>query len=184
MRGQSGGYVAFGGLPPVQGVNGTFAKTKIEILSGASDLGNDLAFYTITPDAVTYPGAPSSNKDQYIVDSGTTLIYAPSDTAKAVNAAYKPAATLDTQNQVYTVDCKATPPKFGVTIGGTTFYADAQDMISGADDPSQQVNGKCVTAVQDSGSSGVSILGDAWMKSVIAVFDVGASEMRFAVHNY
>jgi hypothetical protein len=73
MRGQSGGYIAFGGLPPVQGVNGTFAKTKIEILSGASDLGNDLAFYTITPDAFAYPGAAKSNKEQVIVDSGTTV---------------------------------------------------------------------------------------------------------------
>jgi hypothetical protein len=108
----------------------------------------------------------------------------PSKVAKAINAAYSPKATLDTQNQVYTVDCKATPPKFGVTVGGTTLYADAQDMILGADDPSNQIDGKCITAIQDSGSSGVSILGDAWMKSVIAVFDVGASEMRFAAHSY
>jgi aspergillopepsin I len=118
MRGQSGGYIAFGGLPPVQGVNGSFANTKIEILSGASDLGNELAFYTITPDAIAYSGSQKSNNDQYIVDSGTTLNYMPSTVAKAINAAYSPKATLDSQNQVYTVDCKATPPKFGVTIGG------------------------------------------------------------------
>ncbi|KIW04644.1 uncharacterized protein PV09_04389 [Verruconis gallopava] len=184
MRGSSGGYISFGGLPPVQGINGTFAQTSIEVLSGSSDFGNELSFYTITPDAIAYPGASKSNSAQYIVDSGTTLNYMPSKVAKAINAAYSPKATLDSQNQVYTVDCSATPPQFGVTIGGTTLYADAQDMILGVNDPSNQINGKCITAIQDSGSSGVSILGDAWLKSVVAVFDVGASEMRFAAHSY
>jgi hypothetical protein len=31
---------------------------------------------------------------------------------------------------------------------------------------------------------GVYVLGDVFLKNVVAVFDIGASEMKFAAHNY
>lgn len=43
--------------------------------------------------------------------------------------------------------------------------------------------GYCLIGPQD-GGSGPYILGDTFMNNVISVFDIGASEIRFAAHNY
>jgi hypothetical protein len=167
----SGGYIAFGGLPPVS-YNETFAKAPIQVLS---QRGSGLSFYTITPDALEFKGSARTQNDQFIVDSGTTLFYAPSSTARAINSLFSPKAT--TQGGTYVVDCKAKAPAFAVKVGGVSLSINAADMI--LSDPS----GLCISGIQD-GGSGPFILGDVFMKNVVSVFDVGASEMRFAEHVY
>jgi len=166
----SGGYIAFGGLPPVT-TEGDYAKTAIQVYTGQGG-GSNLTFYTITPDALVYSGAAGSNLDQYIVDSGTTLLYLPTAIATALNNAYSPAPDASTG----AISCTATAPSLGVTIGGTTFTINPVDMIL------SDSTGACFTAIQD-GSSGPYILGDVFLKNVVAVFDVGAAEMRFAAHS-
>ena len=59
-------------------------------------------------------------------------------------------------------------------IGGVTFPIDAKDMI--IDD--ETGTGGCVSSLAPSTGFGTIILGDGFLKSVIAVFDVGASEFR------
>jgi hypothetical protein len=167
----SGGYIAFGGLPPVT-FNETFAKTPIQVLSSHS---SGFTFYTITPDALVFPGSPAAQSSQYIVDSGTTLLYAPSSTAKAINSLFSPKAT--TQGGTYVVDCNAKVPSLAVKIGGVSFTINPKDMV--LSDPS----GLCISGIQD-GGSGPFILGDVFMQNVVSVFDIGASEMRFAEHVY
>ena len=66
-------------------------------------------------------------------------------------------------------------------INGTAFYINPSDLLldSGyTDEAGQEL---CVTGVQD-GGEGPFILGDVFLQNVVAVFDVGASEMRFAAH--
>lgn len=200
QRGQNGGYIAFGGLPPVDVAESDFATAKIETLSLGSRASSGLTFYAMTPDAVGAAGAGAgagtgggskggkngtatvragSNNEQYIVDSGTTLNYLPSALAKQLNSQFSPKAKL--QSGAYLVDCNAKPPAFSVTVGGKSFAADPQDLI--IKDQPDKTSGLCITGFQD-GGSGPFILGDAWMKSVVVVFDVGASEMRFASHKY
>lgn len=68
-------------------------------------------------------------------------------------------------------------------LGGITLYADPRDLILPPYTfPNGTVESSCYTGVQPGGE--LSILGDVWLKSVVAVFDVGAAEMRFAAHNY
>jgi hypothetical protein len=44
---------------------------------------------------------------------------------------------------------------------------------------------QCISSVQGNhGPGGLWILGDAWMKSVLCVFDVGAGMMGFAGRQY
>jgi hypothetical protein len=176
----TGGYIAFGGLPPVSGISNstTFTSTPIEYLSIAT--ANAYTFYTINA-AITY-GSTETSTQQYIVDSGTTLIYTPTSVAKAINAAFKPAARYLSDEEAYFVECSATPPAFAVDIAGTSFTVNPTDLIyQDVVDPN---TGYCLTGVQD-GGSGPYILGDVFLQNVVAVFDVGASEMRFAAHeNY
>ncbi|KIW06220.1 uncharacterized protein PV09_02696 [Verruconis gallopava] len=178
LQRNQGGYIAFGGLPPVT-TTGSYATTPLQNFNGkAGSAFTGQSFYTITPDALVFSGAASKQSNQYIIDSGTTLNYLPSSTAMAVNSLFSPKATLS--NGIYTVSCNAKPPVFGVKIGGQTFVINPVDMIL-----QDQTSGQCVSAIQDGGAApGPFILGDAFLNNVVAVFDVGAAQMRFAKHIY
>jgi hypothetical protein len=178
LQRDSGGYLAFGGIPSEVTPSSDFASTPIKkmvnsVIGGAANY----FFYAIKPDALLYEGSSSTNSATYIVDSGTTLFYAPSKAAKAINKLFDPPAVLT--GGTYTVSCNSTSiPAIGVEIGGTVFDIDVADLV--LHDPT---TGICVSGVQD-GGAGPYILGDVFMANVIAVFDVGAAEMRFAAHDY
>ncbi len=200
-RGTSGGVMAIGGLPPVL-FSPFFASAPFQLLTmtrfGSTNPIDGIPqyqFYTITVDGFRYQGSertqwthgnwpnplakPSNpSKVQLIVDSGTTLIYLPTGIANAVNALFVPPAVYDPNQGAYVVQCSARAPKFGVMIGKQIFYINALDMVL----PSG--NGTCISGVDDAGTGGLSILGDVFLKNVLAVFDVGASEMRFAAREF
>jgi hypothetical protein len=173
----TGGYIAFGGLPPVSGISSStsFTSTPIQYLSLVNP--DQYTFYAITAN-IKY-NKKSSSTMQYIVDSGTTLIYTSTTLAKGINAAFSPAAQYLSDQGVYFVDCNAKPPTFEVNIAGTSFTVNPADLIYQSQ--VDQNTGLCLTGVQD-GGSGPYILGDVFLQNVVAVFDVGASEMRFAAH--
>ena len=196
-RGNFGGYLALGGLPPVI-FNSVFASSPIQILTMQNVVGSGMngeySFYTITIEGLVYNGSQSTkfshgtwpsplaatakpSQFQVIIDSGTTLIYLPTGIANAINALFDPPAVFDDWQGAYTVACNATVPSLGVEIGGETFYIDPVDMILPAGD------GTCITGVDD-GGQGPYILGDVFLKNVIAVFDIGASQMRFAAREF
>jgi hypothetical protein len=119
-----------------------------------------------------------------IVDSGTNTNVFPPDTAAAINALFDPPAVVLTDPGAigsYTVDCNAKPPKLGIKIGGQMFFHNGEDLIIHQGD-----GNPCLSAVESNtifdslGSGALNILGDAFLKNVVSVFDVGNSEMRFA----
>ena len=192
----AGGYIAFGGLPPIS-FDQTFTSTPIEIMEivDSPNAVTQYSFYTITPDGFTFQGAEHSRFSKgrsrgisvasdfpTIVDSGTTLVYLPDELAEILGELYDPPAEYLEDEGGFFVDCQATAPTFGVDINGTTFNVNAADLIlQGQTDPT---TGLCLTGIQP-GGEGPFILGDTFLQNVVAVFDVGAAEMRFAPHeNY
>lgn len=196
-RGNFGGYLALGGLPPVI-FNPVFATSPIQILTMQHVLGSstegDYTFYTITVGSLVYNGSQSTNVShgkwpspllaptkpshfQVIVDSGTTLIYLPTGIANAINALFNPPGVFDADLGAYSVACNAAVPSLGIEIGGRTFYINPVDMILPAGD------GTCISGVDD-GGQGPYILGDVFMKNVVAVYDIGAGQMRFAAREF
>ena len=187
----------------------TVAKIQmLAIHSNAMTASPEYTFYTIKIDGFSYQGsnanpaasgralnaAPrplakaswttrkttsnNSNSDtndaslNVLVDSGTTLIYAPADVVADIAALFDPPAEAEAFSGVYKVPCNATPPRFGVYISGRTFYVNPLDLIvqtAGAD--------RCSIGVQT--MSGMSVLGDVFLRNVLAIFDVGAGVMRF-----
>jgi Eukaryotic aspartyl protease len=172
QRGSNGGYIAFGGLPPVAYDANSWAKTTIKKTTIFGSGLPQYGFYTMVPDAIVYPGAPAIQSENYIVDSGTTLMYAPTAVANAINKLITPPST-DGQ----TFSCNATAPAVGIKIGGKTFNINPADMLLDAG------NGLCISGIQGT-SSAPYILGDTFMKNVVVAFDVGAAEMRFAASQY
>lgn len=181
------GYLALGGLPPVN-ISGDFTSTPI-LITTIDGYPNTYDFYTINIEGISINGRTargSSSATQYIVDSGTTLNYFPTRIADAVNAAFVPPAVYDEDEGAYIVDCEATAPSLGIAINGTTFYTNPLDMIllAGTDEDGNDV---CITGIDDGGSDAaedVYILGDTFQKNVVTVFDVGAGELRFVAREY
>lgn len=98
-----------------------------------------------------------------------------------MNQAFNPPAVKQDDGS-YTVNCDATPPAHAITINGTSFEINPLDMISvyGQDDDG---NNLCQTQFFAGGADPreqTYILGDTFLQNVVAVFDVGAAEMRFA----
>ncbi|KAK4896928.1 hypothetical protein LTR27_005175 [Elasticomyces elasticus] len=191
-----GGVLALGGLPNIPYSPG-FASTPI-IPVGVNITSGLLVyeFYTINVDGFALSANQNAqfnvnntyvnplktslvaNNTQAIVDSGTTLIYADNDTiAGPVAAAFNPPGIWDDYYGIFYVSCDAIPPVFGIAISGKIFYVNGADMIL------QSSETECISGVQASGS-GLTILGDVWMKNVLCVFDLGAEMMRFAAREF
>jgi aspergillopepsin I len=178
------GYLSLGGTPPVDFVD-DFTSTPI-LVTTITGYPKEYDFYTIEVESVEV-GRRSLAGGKYIVDSGTTLNYMPTSIATAVNSAFSPPAVYSNDVGAYIVDCKAKAPSLGITIGGTVFNTNALDMIllAGTDANGNDI---CITGVVGGGinpSEDVYILGDVFQKNVVSVFDIGATEMRFAAReNY
>jgi len=189
------GQLAIGGTPDIQFVP-TFASSPFQLLttSGAALGKTFYTFYTITTNGFEYQSAQSNwntgawltyfgnpndpSKVQVLIDSGTTVNYLPPTIADPVNALFEPAAVYNSRTGYYTVPCNAKAPEFGVKIGMETFYVNPLDMII------KLSASTCITGVTKTGAGGNSILGNVFLKNVLAIFDVGASEMRFAAREY
>lgn len=116
-----------------------------------------------------------------IVDSGYSTNILPPSLIKTLYGAFDPPPqVVDIQGtSLFATPCDAKVPSFGIQIGGQVFEQSAGEMlIAGAN---ATINGTafCVLGSQP-GVEQAGALGVTFLSSVVAVFDIGASEMRFA----
>ena len=163
---------------------------------------NEISYYTIVPDAFVIGGNttatlnftynnPYWNASRYdgvqrhqfpvIVDSSTTLSVLPEVVVREF--ARQVARPVRRARGYYWAHCDAALPRFGVVVGGKTFYfsnADLiqQDVTSEFDENGAAVN-YCALGLVDSVPEGPFVLGDTFLNNVVSVFDVGNSELRF-----
>lgn len=194
------GQLALGGLPDVAHED-DWASTPLQILelTPHNTEQSNYSYYTIIPDGFLLKSNSTSQASFHtwkagyqehrtvsstvtttfpvIIDTGTTLIYLPVELAEEINAAFDPPAVYIEAEGIYEAACNAVPPYLAVVINGKAFGIDTQDLLLtnlGVDGST----GGCITGVQP--IEDLYILGDSFLKNVIAVFDVGSSEMRFA----
>ncbi|KAI0457252.1 acid protease [Xylaria acuta] len=187
-RGQSagsGGFLGLGALPAVE-TNGSFVTAPVELTDAlpVELTGGKISEWTLSVEGVVWsPGNSSiatktnATTFQAVVDSGNFFNQLPQKIADQVNAAFMPPAAYDAATDTYIVGCDAVPPSFGLTIAGTTFSQSHDDMIF------RLPNGTCVSTTKRSAmGEGIALnfLGGAWLQNVVAVFDFGKNEMRFA----
>ncbi|CRG87548.1 hypothetical protein PISL3812_04566 [Talaromyces islandicus] len=183
QRGDDAGYLAFGGLPPVD-VEHDFASTKIVGVPFGKKR-EDRPFYAIENFGVELNGKTHNQSFQAVVDSGTYPNRFPAAVADKINAAFKPPAVYIEEYGAYAVPCNATAPDLGIAIGGKIFYMHPTDMFV----PIGQ-DGICTTSIYrgfDLDPSlypdGLYILGDVFLHNVVAVYDIGNEQIHFAPHN-
>ncbi|KAI0967722.1 acid protease [Xylaria arbuscula] len=187
-KGQStgkGGVFGLGALPDVQTV-GSFVTAPVEVTESLpTELsGGKITEWTLSVQGVAWRAGNSTGvfnhnttRFQAVVDSGTFYNEFPQEIADSINADFVPPATYDDALGNYIVDCDATPPSLSVTIANTTFSQNPEDMIF------QLPNGTCLSSLtRASMGEGITFnfLGGVWLQNVVAVFDFGEEEMRFA----
>lgn len=183
-----GGVIAIGGIPNVPYEANSWVETAIVPISAGV-----YTYYSISIDgfSITAPSGSTTPTQNYtasrqniIVDSGTTLIYLPDRVADYVASLFQPPATFNTNSQLYLVNCTATAPRVGVTVAGKTYFISTDDLMNrGSGSVGGAAvgagTGTCALAIQRA-AGGASVLGDSWLKNVLAVFDLGGNKVRVA----
>jgi Eukaryotic aspartyl protease len=171
-----GGVFALGGLPsltdPAVNVTGSIVSTPM------TSAGQN---YNIAIDSANFGGVAGADPGGiYLVDSGSTLILIPKANADAFNALYNPPATYNTALGAYFAPCTAVPPPLSFTIGDQEFTVNPTDLLN-----QEQTDdaGNCVTGISQA-PVGQKVLGDVFLKNVLAVFDWGNSVVSFGAREY
>ncbi|CAI2353335.1 unnamed protein product [Caenorhabditis sp. 36 PRJEB53466] len=121
-------------------------------------------------------GSYSNTKTvEVISDTGTSFLGGPQ--AVVAGLAKAAGATYDDFNEVYFIDCAATPGTLDITIGSNTYSIQPVNYIVDAGD------GQCLFAAFpfDFGGFGPSwILGDPFIRQYCNIYDIGNKRMGFA----
>ncbi|KAL2255146.1 hypothetical protein VTK26DRAFT_4009 [Humicola hyalothermophila] len=187
-RNESGreSYLALGGLPPVEVDDETWARSPLLPMSAVPEWmleTEEKGMYIIKPAAFVLGGKEGEEVTRdttqipVLIDVGATLSMLPRAFVNQLYDAFDPPARYIPGTGLYFAPCNATVPTFGVQIGDKTFYMPPEDLLrQAARDPSGEF---CRVGVTDT-SGPPYILGVTFLSNVVAVFDVGAEEMRFA----
>lgn len=134
----------------------------------------DKGFWQIAGDAISVNGNPTITPFSAIVDTGTTLILGNLGT---VGQFYNGLNATDLGNGFYTLPCDSMP-SVSITIGGTVFPL-SPDTFNLGTYPSG--SNQCACAISSTGGLGKTmLLGDAFLRNVYSVFDVGQTRVGFA----
>lgn len=183
-----GGVLAIGGIPSVAHNTSSWVETAIVPVRASvyTYYSIRITGFTITPPSgsTVIPQNYTASKQSIIVDSGTTLIYLPDRIVEYIASLFEPRATYNEQSGLYIVDCDADAPRLGINIAGGTFFISTDDLmnrgVGAVNGPGTGAGiGECVLAVQPT-MGGASVLGDSWLKNVLAVFDLGSNKVRIA----
>ncbi|KAI3394329.1 hypothetical protein diail_2881 [Diaporthe ilicicola] len=161
-------------------------------LNGEARGDEDFTYYTIIAEDYLIAGQSFANLTAktnitagqgfpIIVDSGYSTNILPPSLIQALYGAFgTPPQLVDIQGtSLYAAPCDAEVPSFGIQIGGHVFEQPSQAVLVAA--ANATVNGTAFCALgSQPGVEQAGALGVTFLSSVVAVFDVGASEMRFA----
>lgn len=116
---------------------------------------------------------------QILFDTGGDVFEVPSDLLDAVYNSWSEPVQMQDGTPVLSCSATLTRP-IGLTIGGRTYYIQGQDLLFPNDqDPSQ-----CMLLVEGSSEATAIIVGDPFLKNVLAVFDWQGLEMSFYPRMY
>ena len=134
------GSVTLGGIPSNESVPLTGKSVTVDnVFFNATRNGQNIsvpAYYTVPVDSWNYKGSKhhDTSSPLTILDSGTTLIYAPNHVAdKFAKQFVPPAGPYNETLGAYEVLCDAQIPDLSVTIGGVEFPFTKEDLIFGLD---------------------------------------------------
>ncbi|KAJ4420320.1 hypothetical protein N0V82_004419 [Gnomoniopsis sp. IMI 355080] len=193
-----GGLLVIGGVVDVPIIGG-FATTPILMRNLINDIRADtqLTYYTIIAEDYIINGEPfskiSADEDvlsgkifPVIVDSGFTTSPLPPSLVTFFYDAFVHAPQLaDIEGQMmFAAPCNTNiVPTFGVQIDGQTFEMTRETLLVARLNTTENGTAMCALGLQP-GIEEAGLLGDTFLSNIVAVFDVGNSEMRFAQRGF
>lgn len=146
----------------------------VDLFPGSDVKNNPLAgYWTVKLGGMSVNGHMVSTVPYAIVDSGTSFIAGPDADVEQIASMF---GILEKQNGLYVVSCsKLEGAVFKFLIGGNAYGLDARDLAYRV--PEQ--NGACMLALM-SGSGGMWILGDTFMRKYFVEFDWENRRVGFA----
>lgn len=149
------GTVTLGGIPandsvPVTGKNITVPNVLFKEKVDGKNVSVP-AYYTVPIDSWDFAGSEEIDTATplAILDSGTTLLYAPDNVAAAFNGEIVPQGYYNETAGAYLIDCNATIPELAVTIAGTQFFFTREDLVYAYD----LTGDVCLSSVVPGGNS-------------------------------
>lgn len=178
--------MTIGGIPHLHKahINATMSTPSLTATVPIDSCGNSTSLLVYASSGFHYPNtAPHAGQGQYITDTGTYSNILPRSQADRINTIFEPPATFNSSTGNYVVLCNATAPPLDVEFGGKVFYHNPKDMIIPS--PEESERSLCLSAIQTSTATiFLPILGATFLKNVLAVFDVGGTEMTFISRMY
>jgi hypothetical protein len=169
---QDGGYIGFGGLPPVD------FKRPIVTVPSQFPKGDIPQHYSFTADALLYEGSKNISIP-LVIDTGAAYNMLPSTITEKLYGLYQPKATLGDDVGRYYTDCNAKVPEFAIQIGGIAFKIPPENMIM--QESRNASTGRCQTTLLPAPSGfPIYLVGLPFLQSVLSIIDIGAAEIRFA----
>ncbi|EJD06630.1 acid protease [Fomitiporia mediterranea MF3/22] len=168
--GNNDGQVTFGGLDTSK-----FDQATLTTLNNVNTQG----FWEGAMDAVTVGGQDLGLTGRTaILDTGTTLIIAPTDDANAVHAAI-PGAKSDGQGG-FTLPCTSSS-QVALSFGGRSFAIDPRDLLFLPVDQNDPT-GDCVSGISSGQIGGANewLVGDVFLKNVYFSTDVDKNQIQLA----
>lgn len=160
----AGGIFTISGLPDnTSAVNITTSDpttAKLQIFPPLNETAQK--FYAINTDNLVLGNQTYDPNLLFYIDSGDPTLGVPSKTAAAINASWNP--PIESDGRTLSCDAALTAP-IGIAIGGRTYYMESRDLV-GVDK-----NGICFSLVYASDDDVWNVLGDPFLKNVLAVFD-------------
>nr|VWO98977.1 Probable mitochondrial substrate carrier (Putative mitochondrial carrier protein) [Ganoderma boninense] len=143
-------------------------------------LSSDSGFWQVGGASVSVDGeAVAGDTFDTVIDSGSTIVTAPTDAAQSFWAAVDGSAVYDQSQGLYSYPCDSAPD-VSFSWGGQDWAISAEALSLGE---TEQGSGTCVGAISggDLGlGDNVWLLGDTFMKNVYTVFSVDDNGVGFA----
>lgn len=162
LNASNGGIFTIGGVPDMHAPE---VNVSTDWYSSKPLIEQQTGRYIIEPEGFYVNGVVYNPGLNIIIDSGANILQVPFETAKVMNSFWDPKPSkIDTDGYAY-IDCNARyTAKFGINIGGRTFYMDpGVDMIYGKDE--------CFSLIRGVDGSAGYYVGDPLLKNVLAVFN-------------
>ncbi|KAH9839410.1 acid protease [Rhodofomes roseus] len=136
-------------------------------------------FWQIPNATALVDGKTANSGFQTIIDSGTTIMYGPTDAVASFYKSVPGASIFDEQNGYYQFPCDSVPT-VAFSWGGNAWTISPDNFNLGHADPTSS---SCIGALagQDLGlGSDVWLLGDSFMKNVYSAFSFDQNSVGFA----
>lgn len=166
VQNQPGGLFTYGALDPVHCATASITWVP---LSSAT-------YFQFTISGIAAGSYSNNGRSESISDTGTSLIGGPDDAISGI------ATALDGQyhadEQIYYIDCNASPPNVTVSIHGGTYTLTKTNYIVPSGNP-----GTCILAFFAFGGGGFGpswIFGDPFIRQYCNTYDVGHQRLGLA----